>query len=82
MCLAVPMCVLRIEPDGTAVGDLDGVRHGVDLSLLESVAAGDYVIVHAGYAIERLDPAEAQSRIRLFQDLQTSRNADAGEGNP
>ena len=51
----------------------------VDLSLVAGVAVGDYVIVHAGYAIERLDRVEADARLALFAELA---RAERGDGEP
>jgi hydrogenase expression/formation protein HypC len=69
MCLAVPMLVVEVGDDATGLCDLDGSRQRVDLSLVENPRAGDYVIVHAGFAIEKLDPAEADARLALFARL-------------
>jgi hydrogenase expression/formation protein HypC len=69
MCLAVPMRVVAVREDGTGDVELEGARHAVDLSLVEAPRAGDYVIVHAGFAIEKLDSREADERIGLFRDL-------------
>ena len=69
MCLAIPMKVAQIDADGLGVADLEGVRHEVDLSLIGPVQVGDYVIIHAGYAIEKLDQTEAKLRIELFKEL-------------
>lgn len=69
MCLAVPMKIDEIRADGSATGDLDGSRHEVDLSLVEDVTVGEYVIVHAGFAIEKLDEEEANERLALFEEL-------------
>jgi len=69
MCLAVPMKV--VEVSGTrAVVELGGVRKPVSLDLLEGVEAGEYVIVHAGFAIEKLKPDEAQKTLDLFRELE------------
>jgi hydrogenase expression/formation protein HypC len=78
MCLGIPMKIVAVDPAGTGTVELDGVRHAVDLSLIEGPQTGDHVIVHAGFAIERLDPAEADARIELFQSLAASR--ERGEG--
>ena len=80
MCLAVPMKIVELAADGGAVGELDGARHEVDVSLIDGPACGDYVIVHAGYAIERLDPAEAEARLRLFQSMADSAPASGPGG--
>lgn len=69
MCLAVPMKIALIRDDGLAVADLEGSQTDVDLSLVSDVAVGDYVIVHAGYAIEKLNAAEARERLALFAEL-------------
>jgi hydrogenase expression/formation protein HypC len=69
MCLAIPMQVAQLEADGLGVAELEGVRQKVDLSLVWPVQVGDYVIIHAGYAIEKLDLAEAHTRLELFREL-------------
>lgn len=69
MCLAVPMQLAAVNADGRGTADLDGLRHEVDLSLVEAPRVGDYVIVHAGFAIEKLDEGEALARLRLFEEL-------------
>jgi len=69
MCLAVPMKVVEVS-GARGVVDLGGVRKEVGLDLLEDVAVGDYVIVHAGYAIEKLKPDEAQKTLDLFRELE------------
>ena len=69
MCLAVPMRIQAIRADGMGIGDLDGAEHEVDLSLVADPRVGDYVIVHAGFAIEKLDQKEADERIALFKEL-------------
>jgi hydrogenase expression/formation protein HypC len=75
MCLAVPMRVVEVS-GARGVVELGGVRKAVSLDLLEDVAAGDYVIVHAGFAIEKLKPDEAQKTLDLFKELESR----AGEG--
>lgn len=60
MCLAVPAQVVACLPDERAVIDLGGIRKEISVELIDSVAEGDYVIVHVGYAIGRLDEAEAR----------------------
>jgi hydrogenase expression/formation protein HypC len=63
------MKITEIRPDGTAVAELDGSRHEVDLSLVPGAGVGAYVIVHAGFAIERLNEREADATLSLFRDL-------------
>lgn len=69
MCLAIPMRVTEIRDDGTGVAEIDGTRHDVNLSLVSDPAHGDYVVVHAGFAIEKLDRQEADERLALFAEL-------------
>jgi len=66
MCLAIPARVVELLPGSLATIELGGVRREVSLALLDDVVPGDYVIVHAGYALTRLDPDEAQSTLELF----------------
>jgi len=68
MCLAVPAKVIAIE--GTyATIDLDGIHKDVSIVLLNDLHVGDYVLIHVGFALERLDPAEAEKTLRLFDGL-------------
>lgn len=69
MCLAVPMLIETVKPDGTAVVAMEGVSHTVNVSLVEEPAPGDYVIIHAGFAIEKLNIQEAETRLALFAEL-------------
>jgi len=63
------MKLVELRDDGTGVADLDGARSEVSLALLENPALGDYVIIHAGFAIEKLDEKEAIERIKLFDEI-------------
>lgn len=69
MCLAVPMKIIELKENGTGVCELENIRYDVDLSLIETTQVDDYVIVHAGFAIEKLDIDEANERLQLFQEL-------------
>ena len=69
MCLGVPMRIVSIEGE-EALAEVDGVRRSASLMMLDDVVAvGDYVIVHAGFAIARLDPAEAQETLTLMRQV-------------
>ncbi|MHB8709163.1 MAG: HypC/HybG/HupF family hydrogenase formation chaperone [Desulfuromonadales bacterium] len=59
MCLGVPMQVKTIT-DGLALCEIDGVQREASLMMVDGVQVGDYVLIHAGFAIERIDEAEAQ----------------------
>lgn len=78
MCLAVPMKIVEIKDDGSGVADLDGVRHDVNLSLIEHPTLDDFVIVHAGFAIEKLDTVEADTTLAMFREL-AAQNARQNE---
>ncbi len=69
MCLAVPMQISLIRDAGMALGTAEGMQSEINLSLLEDPSVGDYVIVHAGFAIEKLDEQEALERLKLFAEL-------------
>jgi len=75
MCLAVPMKVTAIE-DSEVVVELDGVSQRARADLLDEVAVGDHVIVHAGFAITRLDAEEAAASLALFAELAATAEAD------
>ncbi len=66
MCLAIPVRVTALGAGDTATVDLDGVRKEISLALLDGVQVGDYVILHVGYALSRLDPDEARKTLALF----------------
>lgn len=68
MCLGVPMRVAHIEGE-TALCEIDGVKREASLMMVEDVAVGDFVLIHAGFAIEKLDEADARETLRLFREL-------------
>jgi len=71
MCLGVPMKILSRDGDDI-VAEMDGVQKEASVMLLgEEVAVGDYVIVHAGFAISRLDEAYAEETIRMMKEVYT-----------
>ncbi|MDQ5926194.1 MAG: hydrogenase expression/formation protein HypC [Pseudomonadota bacterium] len=70
MCLALPARVISLDPvSQSGQVDLGGMRKNVSFALLDEVALDDYVIVHVGYAISRLDPQEAAQTLALFAEL-------------
>jgi hydrogenase expression/formation protein HypC len=72
MCLALPAQIISRDGD-QAVVDLGGIRKAISVIFTPEVVPGDYVIIHVGYAIGRLDPQEAQRTLALF--------AEAADGN-
>ena len=80
MCLAIPSKIVKIE-NNVATIDVDGVRREASLLLIESPKVGDYVIVHAGFAIKKLDEDSAMETIRLLKEAAAFvDNLDAGKG--
>ncbi len=69
MCLAVPARIVELCAGNQAVVELGGVRKTVSLALVEGVIEDDFVIVHVGFALQRLNPAEAELTLALFRDL-------------
>jgi len=68
MCLAIPARVVSLVSPDSALIDVGGVRKEISLSLVDGVAPGDYVIVHVGYALTKLDPAEAARTLEMFAE--------------
>ncbi len=66
MCLAIPVRVVELVGDEGAIVDLEGIRKTISLALVDGVQVGDYVILHVGYALSRLDPEEAARTLALF----------------
>lgn len=73
MCIGVPSQVLETDGEEATV-DVGGVRRTISVMLLTGVNAGDWVILHAGFAIEKIDPDEAAKTLALLREF-----ADASE---
>ena len=88
MCLAIPARVVAIDPTSdTATVALGAVTKDVSLALVEDLSPGDYVLVHVGYALSRIDPEEAERTLalmaevaRLSDEAEAEREDRAGEG--
>lgn len=72
MCLAIPARVVALPGPTEAIIDVDGVRKRISLALVDGVVVGDYVVVHVGYALARLDPAEAERTLAVFAESGTA----------
>jgi hydrogenase expression/formation protein HypC len=68
MCLAVPMLLKSVNGSNGEV-ELGSVRKTINVSLIENPCPGDYLLIHAGFAIEKLDEDEAQERLKLFAQI-------------
>ncbi|MFA6568877.1 MAG: HypC/HybG/HupF family hydrogenase formation chaperone [Victivallales bacterium] len=70
MCLAIPMKIVSVKPDRcTGCAEYDGIERDVNLSLVDKPQIGDYVIIHAGFAIEKFNTEEAEKQLELFREL-------------
>jgi hydrogenase expression/formation protein HypC len=67
MCLAIPSKIVKIE-NNVATIDVDGVRREASLLILENPKVGDYVIVHAGFAIHKINEEDAMESLRLIRE--------------
>jgi len=78
MCLAVPVRVAALLENQWAEIEVGGIHNRISTALIDAVAVGDYVIVHAGFAIARLDVEEAEKTLALFQEIAAQlRKSDA-----
>lgn len=68
MCLAVPGKVIEIKNE-MAVVDFGGIKRDVSVMLIEDIKSGDYVLVHAGFAIQKLDQKEAKKTLDIFEKI-------------
>ncbi|MFZ2634377.1 MAG: HypC/HybG/HupF family hydrogenase formation chaperone [Desulfosalsimonadaceae bacterium] len=68
MCLAIPSKIVSLDGD-MAIIDVDGVKRQASVMLLNDIKTGDYVIVHAGFAIHKLDEASALESLQLMREI-------------
>lgn len=68
MCLGIPMEIVKVD-GAKGVAAAEGLRREVDLSFLKGVRKGDYVIIHAGFAIEKLDKEKAKETLALYREM-------------
>jgi len=71
MCLAIPGRVVEIvdEAGDVAKVEVGGVRRNINVALLEAVRVGDYVLIHVGFALSKVDEHEAAETLRLLEEL-------------
>lgn len=69
MCLAIPACVEQLTDENYAIVNLGGIRKEISLVLVENIVPGDYVIVHVGFALQKLDQAEAEHTLAMFTEI-------------
>ncbi|OGX15086.1 MAG: hypothetical protein A2166_06635 [Omnitrophica WOR_2 bacterium RBG_13_41_10] len=68
MCLAIPMKIKIIRGEFAQV-EAGRLKRQINIQLLSSLKKGDYVIVHAGFAIKKLDPEQAKETLRMFDEI-------------
>ena len=68
MCLGIPMEVIKIEGE-KGVAAAEGLERAVDLQFLKNVRKGDYVVIHAGFAIEKIDKEKAKETLKLYREM-------------
>ena len=70
MCLSIPSKVISIDENNFAIVDTMGVRRGVSLDLIaEPVAVGDYVLIHVGFAMEKIDTQYALESLKIYEQI-------------
>ncbi|MGB9887648.1 MAG: HypC/HybG/HupF family hydrogenase formation chaperone [Moorellales bacterium] len=75
MCLGIPMRVVEVRSSDVALVEALGTQRLVRTRLVESVKPGDYLMVHAGYAIQKIEPEEASESLRLWEELLANEEA-------
>lgn len=68
MCLAIPFKIMKIEDDKATV-EVDGLTQNISIALTPEAQEGDWVLIHAGYAIHMIDEFEAQETIKLLEEI-------------
>jgi len=82
MCLAIPIRVEELLPDDMARVTLSGVSKTVSIALLEDVRLGDYLLIHVGFALARLDPDEAERTLAAMREAAVPALVEMGGGSP
>ena len=70
MCLAIPTQIITVSADQQgATVSIDGIQREISLALVEEIAVGDYVLLHVGYALSKVDTVEAEKTLALFAEM-------------
>ena len=69
MCLAMPVQITALKEYPLAIANIGGIEKEVSLALVDNIQIGDYVILHVGYALTKLDEIEAQKTLTLFNEM-------------
>ena len=73
MCYAIPAKILEINSDSAQV-DYGGVKKKINICLLEGIKVGDYVLIHAGFAIEKLEKKSAEETLEIIREMMKHEN--------
>jgi len=68
MCLGIPAKIIRKDKEMAEV-DVGGVKRKISIQLLQDVRIGEYVLLHAGFAIQRIDEKEARETLKLLEEI-------------
>lgn len=80
MCLAIPVRIEELQDDDMAIVDIGGIKKSISVALVDDVVVGDYVILHVGYALNKVDAEEAEKTLALFREMaEMSRVPPEGE---
>lgn len=79
MCLAIPAYIEQLTGENYAIVNMSGIRKEISLELVDNAAPGDYVVVHAGFALQKLDPIEAQRTLAMFAEMSDLNNNDTAQ---
>ena len=74
MCLSIPAEIISIEENGKALVSVGGTRYKASLTLVDNVKPGDFILLHSGYAIGKIDPERAYETLHLMEGIK--RKAD------
>ncbi len=69
MCLGIPLRIESIEENNEAVGEMNGVKQRIRIDLIPNVKCGDYVMVHAGFALERIEENVVNETLDIFLEV-------------
>lgn len=67
MCLAIPVQIKEVIDESNAIAEISGLRKKISIDLLDDVHVGDWVILHVGFALEKIDEQKARQTLELFE---------------
>lgn len=67
MCLAIPACLKSVDANGNALCDIGGIEKEISVALIDDPKPGDWVIVHVGFALNKIDEKEAQATLAALK---------------